>query len=892
MRVIHVIVHRLRSMFMGSRLDDEAREEIAAHLERQIALNRASGMPVDEARRAARVDVGQLPQLGEACRDARGLAWWDALRSDTRYAFRQIRKRPGFSAAAIVTLALGVGATTAVFAVVDAVILRPLPYPASERLYSLYEVNSRANVGRTRVTALNFLDWQQHSQAFSGMAAHAGTGFSLTGQGDPAFVLGQLVTTNLFDVLGVRPAIGRTFMPHEGEAGSHRVAIVTHALWMRHFGGDASVVGRTSSINGELYQIIGVLPPSVAYPTEAYELMVPLVTSGALAGMPPMDRNARYLRVVARLGERATEEGARSEIGVIGGRLAEAYSDTNETVTIGMAQLAADTIGDANADLLVVLIAVAVVLLVACVNVAGLAIARGSARARELAVRAALGASRGRLVRQLATESFLLFALGGLLGVTLAAWGISVFASELPLTIPRVSEIGVDWRFASFSFALTFAAGMLFSVLPALSIARRGPWAGMAGSRGSVSAARSTLRTRGALIVAQIAAAVVLLAGAALAVRSFDRVLRTDTGFDAAQTLTFSFVMQDQAYPSADDLRAFTSRVSETLNATAGIEAAGLTTHLPLSDQNIENGFTVEGSPVEDAGDPPIAGVRGMTGHYRAAIGARLLQGRDLLPGDTALAPLVVVVTEGFVKRHVRSADPIGARLKMGGPDSTDPWRTIVGVIADIRHAALDEAPRPEVWFPYAQIEDGLMTRWLRGTYVAARTSIPPESLAPSMRAALRELDASLPLRNLQPMSELARASTAERRLETYLLAGFAALATVMAAIGLFGVLAFHVAQHAQEFAVRLAIGATPAGLLTLVIRRGVVLLAIGLVLGVPGAIVMGRGMSALLYGVTPADPIALGGAIALLSAVTLLACVVPARRAMRIDPLAILRSD
>jgi putative ABC transport system permease protein len=686
--------------------------------------------------------------------------------------------------------------------------------------------------------------------------------------------------------------LGRSFMPHEGDAGSHRVAILTHALWTRHYGADPAIVGRTASINGQPYQVIGVFPRGFAYPSEDYELMTPLVVRGAASGMPPINRGARYLRVVGRLAEGATEETARRELDVIGRRLQDAYRDTNETVTIGMLPLAADTIGDAGSTLVVVLIAVGVVLLIACVNVAGLSIARGSARSRELAVRAAIGASRGRLVRQLATETFVLFVLGGLTGVILAAWAVHALASELPRSIPRVADIAVDWRVALFGVVVTLAAGMISSLLPALSIARRGPWSDIASARGAVSAARSTQRTRGLLIVAQIAAAVVLLSGAALAIKSFDRVRRADTGFDAARALTFSFVLRDQGYPGADDLRAFTSRVSETLNATSGIEAAGLTTALPLSDQNIENSFTVDGSPPEDGQDPPIAGVRGVIGNYRAAIGARVMQGRDLQPGDTAQAPLVAVVTADFAKRYVRTPNPIGARLKLGGADSDDPWRTIVGVIADIRHAALDEAPRPEVWLPYAQMHDELLTRWLRGIYAAARTSIEPASAAPPVRAAMRALDPSLPLRDVQPMSDLARASTAERRLETSLLAGFGLLALVLAAVGLFGVLAFHVAQHMQEFGVRLALGATPRALLGLVIGRGMLLLAVGVALGLPGALAMGRGMSTLLYGVEPTDPVALGGAVLVLSVVTLAACALPARRAMRTDPLIALRRD
>ena len=380
MRLLRVLFLHVRSLLRSGSLDADVRAELQQHYDREIERHVAAGLPVTEARRRARLDIGSIDDLTEASRAARGVAWWDALRGDVGYAFRQIRKRPGFSAAAILTLAIAIGATAAVFAVVDAVLLRPLPYPSSDRLYSLFEVNSRGNIGRTRATALNFMDWQRQAALFEGMAAHAGTGFTLTGRGDPEFTLGQLVTTNVLDVLRVTPMLGRTFLPHESVAGSHRVVILTHGLWVAHFGGDRSVVNTITTINGEPWEIIGVLPPAFAYPDDSYRLFAPLVTSGTLPGAPPMTRSARYLRVVGRLKDTTTEEAARSEIGAISARLAAAYPDSNGTVSIGMTALMDEVIGGARSNLFVILVAVGFVLVIACVNVAGL-----SNRARQCA---------------------------------------------------------------------------------------------------------------------------------------------------------------------------------------------------------------------------------------------------------------------------------------------------------------------------------------------------------------------------------------------------------------------------------------------------------------------------------------------------------------------------
>jgi len=891
MRWLRVMVLRIRALVSGNRLDAEAREEIQQHVDRQMAANLAAGMDAGAARRAAVLDVGSVAQLADASREARGLGWWDVLRTDLRYTVRQIRRRPGFSSAVILTMAIGVGATSAVFAVVDSVVLRPLPYPKADRLYALFEVNSRSNVGRTRTTPLNFFDWRDQAASFDGMAAQIGTGFTLTGRGSPEFSLGSMVTTDLLDVLGIQPIMGRTFRPEEEEAGKHRVAILTYGLWTSYFGADPSVVNHATTINNQSYEIVGVLPPSFAFPSEEYRLLVPLVTKGQLPGGLPMTRSARFLRVVGRLRAGVTEASARQELDAIGSRLAEAYPGTNDAVTIGMKSLRADIVGNARSNLFMVLTAVGFVLLMACVNVAGLSLARGQARGRELALRTAIGASRARLVRQLGTEGLVLFLIGGAAGLAIAAWVVGTLSATLPHSIPRVQEIRIDGRFIAIASAVVLIAGLISSILPALQVTGRTPSPRETRSRGVVSPTRSAQRARSVLLVAQIAVAVVLVAGASLALRSLSRVWQADTGFRTEHTMTFGFVMRDTRYPTAATAHAFLDRALASLQATPGVAAAGVTTHLPLSDNNFENSFTVEGATT-DGREPPVAGLRFVLGDYLDAIGARVLDGRPFAASDTAASEPVAIVTKEFARRYIPSGRVVGARLKMGGSDSGDSWRTVVAVIADIRHAALDQPPRPEVWMPHAQVPDGLLTTWLRGMYAVVRTTVDPASSIPGLRAAMQSVDPELPLVDMRSMDQMAQSSTAERRLETSLLTAFASIALGLAGIGLFGVLAFHVSQHVQEFGVRLALGATPSDLLLAVLRRAMLMLGIGLAIGVPGALLMGRAMSALLYDVAPTDPIALVGSAAILIGVTVLASALPARRAMRTDPLTAIRSE
>jgi putative ABC transport system permease protein len=808
---------------------------------------------------------------------------------DLRYAVRTLLRTPAFTLTAVLTLSLGIGANTAMFSVVNAVLLRPLSYADPERLTLIFGLNAQRGVGQIRASALDFADWKRESRSFDGMAGHVGTGFTFTGDGEPELVIGQLVTEDLFSVLGIRPALGRAFDRAEFTPGQDRTIVLGHALWQRRYGSDRTVVGRDVTVNGKTYTVVGVMPPGFVYPDARYQLWAPLSLTPAPDGLP-INRNSHFLQVVGRLKPAIALREAQSEMSTIAGRLAAQYPDSNAGLGTRLVPLREQAVGDVRTALLVLLGAVGFVVLIACANVTNLLLARATGRQREVAIRAALGAGRVRLIRQFLTETIVLYGLGAAGALAFAAWGLALLVALSPGNIPRLTEASIDARVLGVTIAVSLVTALVFGLAPALQGARAVAGDALKGGR-ITGAGGARQRLRAALVVAEVALSVVLLVGAGLAIRSFVRLVNVDPGFDADDQLTFGFVMSPARYADAPQMRAFQSQLLAAIAATPGVQAAGATTHLPFSGQNLENSFTAEGFDVPAGGDGPVGGLRGVSGDYFAALGAPAKRGRAFSAADRDGGAPVAIVNETFAKRYWPGQDPIGKRLKVGGPDSPDPWREVVGVIADLKHSGPAAETRPEVSLPYAQLEPGFTTTWARGLSVVVR-GLPSANLTPIVRQRVRELDAAMPMNNVQAMSVLADGAVSQPRFRTVLLAVFAALALTLATIGVFGVLSYFVIQRTREIGVRLALGAQPSDVVRMVVGRGLALAGAGICAGLVAAIPLSRAMQALLFDVAPFDVPTFAAVAATLAAVAALASYLPARRATRVDPIAALRME
>jgi len=807
---------------------------------------------------------------------------------DLRFALRTLFRSPGFTITAALTLALGIGVTSLMFSVVNAVLLRPLPYAEQGRLLLVFNVNTNSpSTDTMRATALDFDDYKARSQTFEAMAAHIGTGFAFGGPGEPELVIGQLVTPDFFRVLGVRPVLGRTFQPDEFSPGRENTMLLSHRLWQRRFGGDPSVVGTQITVNDRQFTIAGIMPAGFEYAGRRYELWAPL-PSPRTPELPPINRTSHYLQIVGRLKPSSTPEQAQTEIAGIASALAATYPDTNRNIGARVTQLQDFLVRDVETPMRVLLGAVGLVVLIACANVTNLLLARATARHREVAIRQALGAGRWRLVRQFFAETAILYGLGACGALAVASWGAAAVVALGPANVPRLADTALDGRVLAATLLLSLVTAAIFGLVPAMQGSSSDPADALRAGR-TASAGRARQRFRVALVVSEVSLSVVLLVGAGLTLHSLARLTAVDPGFDAGRQLTFSIGMSPRKYPTAPLMVAFTQRLSEQILAIPGVEHAGATTHLPLSGQNLENSFTVDGYVPTQPADVPLAGMRGVTPDYFAALGARLKSGRAFSPADRDDSQPVAIVNEAFARRYFNGQNPIGKRVREGGyPD----WRTVVGVIADVKHSGPAAEARPEVSLPYSQLTAGFMTTWSRGISFVVRGSVPAAALASAVRAQVATLDPGMSLNQVQSMSELASDAVSEPRFRTVLLGSFAALAITLASVGVFGVLSYFVAQRTREIGIRVALGATSSDILRMIVGRGLAFAGIGLVVGLLAAAPLARSMQSLLFEVKPLDLTTLLVVSAVLVLVAGLASYLPARRALRIEPLTALRFD
>jgi putative ABC transport system permease protein len=804
----------------------------------------------------------------------------DTLRQDLAYALRRLAHAPGFSFVAVATLALGIGANSAIFSVIDAVLLRPLPFPEPDRLVMV----SQTWEGKPTVySPQNFLDLAASAGTFESLAAFTGGGITLTGRGAPARIEGSAVSASFFDVLRVRPVLGRGFLAEENEPGRNKVVVLGHVLWRSRFGGDPALVGRTVDLNRQPHLVVGIAPPGFSYP-EGKELWTPMEYDPVFRSH---SRGAWYLTVIGRLQPGATVEAARQEVETIAARLARAYPDQNEGVGGTVRPLHQALVGPSRTALLVLLGAVGLVLLIACVNVANLLLARAAARETEMAVRAALGAGRRRLIRQLVTESLVLATLGGVAGVLLASASLGSLLALQPAGVPRLDEVHIDRSVMAFAAALSVLTGILFGLFPAWhATARPTAQTLREGSRGLLAGPGQ--RLRGGLVVAQLALAMTLLAGAGLLLRSFDRLRRVDPGFRPESALTFRLSLPESAYPEEPRRTAFFRELLTRLEALPGVRRAGAVMGIPLGGLSYVLSFEVEGRPKLPPAQQPSMQVRVATPGYFETMGIPLVRGRSLQPQDAADAPTVVVLSETAVRRFFPGEDPIGQRIVVGWrrPDGLPPaGGQVVGIVGDVKELGLDQLDPPEVYIPYAQLPTNAMD-------VVLRTSVDPLSMTRSVAAVVAGLDVELPVARLQTLDAVVARSVSEPRFYMLLLGAFAAMAVSLAALGIFGVMSYAVVQRRREIGIRVALGAHPRDVLGMVLRHALLLTLSGVGLGLLGALAFSRVIASLLFRLSPTDPTTLVTVGVVLTAVALLASYLPARRATRVDPLAALRSE
>lgn len=874
---------RGRSLFRRGRVERELDEELRFHLEQQIAENLAAGMSTDEARHAARRTVGGVEQIKEECRDTRRVTVVEDLWRDIRYAARVLKKSPGFTAAALLTLALSIGANTAIFSVVYAVLLQPLPFRNPDRLAMVWEDSSFLGFPQDTPAPANFLDWKKRNHVFADMAAMKGNLMNLTGDGPAEEVEVKEATANLFPLLGLRPVAGRTFVPEEEQAGSRKVVLLSQGLWVRRYNGSPEIIGQRVRMNGESYTVVGILPPGFDFP-DRVDVWIPLVLS-------PQDwqqRDSHFLEVVARLRDGVTLERARADMAAIAKQLEREYPETNTRIGVVVVPLHDQFVGSLWIGLIVLLAAVGGVLLIACANLANLMLARSRVRQREMAVRMALGAGRKRIVRQVLTETILLSFAGGAAGVVLAAWTLGFLTKLMPLAIAATTTIHLNTPVLMFATAIAGGAGILFGLAPALQVSTV-MIAGTLkeGGRSGASGKRSGMRS--ALVVAQVTASVILLIGTGLMLQTLWRLSQVDPGFRPDHVLCLRTSLSHSKYRQLKDRVEFYQRVLAGVRALPGVVSAGYITYLPLTNGGGTSEFIIEGK-AKRRGERDDANHRVVTGDYLRAIGARLIAGRFLSKSDGPDASPVALVNQTMARQYWPGENPLGKRFRLDNGDPAAPWITIVGVVGDIRQMALDVAARAEMYFSYQQPAGSF--GYFTPRDLAMRVAGDPLNLVAAVRRVVAEVDQEQPVSHVQPMEELLDSEVASRRVQAQLLGAFALLALILASLGIYGVLAYAVTQRTSEIGLRMALGARQTDVLWGVMGQGAKLIGGGVVLGMAGAWMLTRLMGSLLYGIRATDPGTFAGAVALFLLVGLSACYFPARRAARVDPTLALRHE
>ena len=885
-------IARLRGLLQRDRLDKELDEELRSHLEMRMADNLAAGMSPAEARYEAQKRFGNTALLKEDTRAVDILGWLDECSRDFHQALRMLKRSPGFTAVAVLTLALGIGANTAIFSVINAVLLHPLPYHHPDDLVMVWESNSQHPNPHNTVSPPNFLDWQSRNTVFSSMAFIFDERDNLTGNGDPQEVVVQDVSTNFFSLLGVAPLIGPGFAPENGQPGHANVVILNYGLWKERFAGDPAIVGKSILLNGHPQTVVGVAPQNFQW----------FIKDGSLTGRKPQmwspfvfpesfhdhKQMGRFMTVVARLHPGATPSEAQTQMHAIASRLEQEYPDFDGHWGVNVVPLRQQISGDLRPALLVLFGAVGLVLLIACANVSSLLLARAASREREMAIRTAIGASRWRIARQLLIESLLLALIGGGIGVALAVSGSNALLAASPRNLLDLRAVSMDLPVLAFAFAATLLAGLLFGFLPSYISAHSGISETLKeGARGSSSSNRRAF-ARNAFVVVQLGLALVLLTGSGLLIRSFVRLVGVDPGFDPGHLLTFKVALPRSKY-GTDQLRmAFFRQLLARINTVPGVRSASMESFPPLTGLGAATGVHLLSQPPLALSDLPVANVGVVGPDYFAAMNIPLRAGRLFNAQELAEEKHVTIINQIFADKYLHGINPLGQKaaiyMKSLAENEIQPSE-IIGVVGDVHQIGLDTAPEPTVYWPHPELV-------MSGMTILVRTSNDPLAIVSRARNELQHIDPELPMAGVATMDQLVADSLARSRFTMLLLGIFAVVAVVLASVGLYGLIAYSVTQRTQELGIRIALGAQRRDVLRLVLGQGTRLTLLGVAGGVLAALAFSRLLSTLLFGVSATDPLTFAGVAAVLALVALMACFIPARRATRVDPIVALRYE
>jgi predicted permease len=882
---IRRLVSRTRRWLSSCQVDQDFDQELEAHLDLLAEESVRRGMSPEEAKRAARIRLGGHTQLKETNRELHGLPAIETFLQDMRYAFRMLRKNPGFTAVAVLTLALGIGANTAIFSVVYAVLLKPLPYTNPDQLFTAFQANAQQGIAETGCSYLNFEEWRAQNHVFSEMAGNVAHQLTLTGRVEPTVVNTSVVTPEFFALLDVKPVVGRIFFPQDGKHGAPPVVLVGEDLWRGRFGADPKIIGTSINLDQRPFTVIGIISSAFRTPffTTKQEVWIPLVQDPVFSTFMPQ-RGAHLLPVIGRLKPGVSVAQAQAEMDAISGRLAGEFPAENNGWTVRLVPLQKEIVGDVRTALLVLLGAVGLVLLIACANIANLLLTRATSRSKEIAVRTALGAGRARIIRQLLSETAVLGLLGGAVGIALAYGGVKALSSLLPSSLPQMNPIRVDYFVLGFALLLSAIAGVAFGLVPAMFAAHADIQNALReGARSGES--RNRRRARSFLAVAEISLAMILLVTAGLLLRSFSKLMSVSPGFDAQHIVKADISLPQFQYSTPQQWAAFSEELLGRIQSDPGLQDSAVVVPRPITDRNVELPFDIVGNPPSSAGASRTANFVSVSPGYFRVMGIPLLAGRFFNQHDISSTPRVSIISEAMARLYFPNQDPLGKQLTFGFPPNGEAMREIVGIVGNVRDVALGQNPGAMMYVPFAQAPF-----W--GANLVVKSTLETSSVAAAIRQEVQKMDKDIPVTAVAKMPDLIDASVAEPRFRTFLLGLFAGMALVLAATGIFGVISYSVSRRTNEIGIRVALGASRNTILSMILRETLILTLAGLAVGLPCALAASRLVGHMLFNVSANDPVTLAAVAVSLAAVAALAGYIPARRAMRVDPMVALRYE